>query len=59
MPHRLASGHTVLFRMRDDYNRMVHGELMLAPRGLMVAAARISTAGAKARWVYLSDSLLY
>jgi|FLYN01.1.fsa_nt_gi hypothetical protein len=55
--HRLAYGHSLLFRMRDDNNRVVRGELMLVPRGLIVGAARISTAGSKAYLWRLGDLL--
>src|SRR3989304_4227307 len=46
--HRLANGPLLLFGMRDGNNRGVRGELMFIPGGLVVGAARISTAGSKA-----------
>jgi hypothetical protein len=55
--HRLGNGHTLLFRMRDGYNRIVHGELMFLPKGLVVGAARISTAGSRAYLWRLGDML--
>ena len=55
--HRIGIGHTLLFRMRDDNNRSVHGELMFLPRGLIVGAARMSTAGSRAYLWRLGDML--
>lgn len=55
--YRLGNGHSLLFQMRDDHDRLVHGELMFLPRGLVVGAARISTAGSRAYLWRLGDML--
>lgn len=55
--HHLAYGHSLLFRIRDDNERTVHGEIMFIPRGLVVGAARISTAGSRAYLWRLGDVL--
>ncbi len=55
--YRLGNGHSLLFRMRDDHDRIVHGEVLFMPRGLVVGAARISTAGSRAYLWRLGDML--
>jgi hypothetical protein len=55
--YRLGNGHSLLFRMHDDRNRVVHGELLFMPRGLIVGAMRISTAGSRAYLWRLGDML--
>jgi hypothetical protein len=55
--YRLGSGHSLLFRMRDAHDRVVHGEVLFMPRGLVVGAARISTAGSRAYLWRLGDML--
>jgi hypothetical protein len=55
--HRLGNRHTLLFRLHDDNQRAVQGELMFMPRGLIVGAARISTAGSRAYLWRLGDML--
>jgi hypothetical protein len=55
--HRITNGHSLLFGMRDENQRLVRGELMFIPRGLIVGSARISTAGSKADLWRLGDML--
>jgi hypothetical protein len=55
--HRITNGHILVFGMRDENNRVVRGELMFIPRGLLVGSARISTAGSKAYLWLLGDML--